>query len=100
MHVHGKTGSAEVEGKQSTGWVATYDKNYVVIMMISQAGTGSGSSGEAVRHIWEALYGVNGTSVDRAKAAIPGAMPPGGLPTFAKDGSILPPSRTASQGGN
>lgn len=100
VHVHGKTGSAEVEGKQSTGWVATYDKNYVVIMMISQAGTGSGSSGEAVRHIWEALYGVNGTSVDRAKAAIPGAMPPGGLPTFAKDGSILPPSRTASQGGN
>ena len=63
VHVRGKTGSAEVYGKQSTSWVATYDENYVVVMMVSQAGTGSGTSGPAVRAIWESLYGITGTTV-------------------------------------
>jgi penicillin-binding protein 2 len=94
VHIRGKTGSAEVYGKQSTSWVATYDENYVVIMMVSQAGTGSGTSGPAVRKIWEALYGVDGMDVDSDKAAIPGVTPPAALPTFMKDGSILPPTRT------
>ena len=58
VHIRGKTGSAEVYGKQSTSWVATYDENYVVVMMVSQAGTGSGTSGPAVRAIWESLYGI------------------------------------------
>jgi penicillin-binding protein 2 len=93
VHIRGKTGSAEVYGKQSTSWVATFDDNYVVIMMVSQAGTGSGTSGPAVRKIWETLYGIHGEKVDTAKAAIPGVTPPGGLPTFMKDGSILPPAR-------
>ena len=92
VHIHGKTGSAEVYGKQSTSWVATYDENYVVVMMVSQAGTGSGTSGPAVRKIWEALYGVSGMKVDPGKAAIPGVVPPRDLPVFAKDGSILPPA--------
>ena len=34
VHIRGKTGSAEVYGKQSTSWVATYDENYVVVMMV------------------------------------------------------------------
>jgi penicillin-binding protein 2 len=93
VHIHGKTGSAEVYGKQSTSWVASYDENYVVVMMVSQAGTGSGTSGPAVRRIWEELYGINGMKVDRARAAIPGVTPPSALPTFARDGSILPPAR-------
>jgi penicillin-binding protein 2 len=92
VKVRGKTGSAEVYGKQSTSWVATYDEDYVVIMMISQAGTGSGSSGPAVRKIWESLYGIDGETVDPSKAAIAGTVPPAGLPTFMEDGSILPPS--------
>ena len=62
-------------------------------MMVTQAGTGSGTSGPAVRKIWESLYGINGMNVDPAKAAIPGTVPPAGLPTFMKDGSILPPAR-------
>ena len=45
VHIRSKTGSAEVHGKQSTSWVASYDKNYVVLMMVTQAGTGSGTSG-------------------------------------------------------
>ena len=92
VHIRGKTGSAEVYGKQSTSWVATYDKNYVVVMMVSQAGTGSGTSGPAVRKIWETLYGIHGMDVNPAKSAIPGSTPPAGLPTFMKDGSILPPT--------
>lgn len=94
VHIRSKTGSAEVHGKQSTSWVASYDENYVVVMMVSQAGTGSGTSGPAVRRIWEGLYGVRGTSVDPARALIPGTVPPRGLPTFARDGSILPPGRS------
>ncbi|WP_395694486.1 penicillin-binding protein 2 [Nocardioides sp.] len=94
VQIRGKTGSAEVYGKQSTSWVASYTKDYVVVMMVSQAGTGSGTSGPAVRKIWEALYGIDGMKVDPSRAAIPGTTPPHGLPEFMKDGSILPPGRT------
>ena len=97
VKIRGKTGSAEVYGKQSTSWVATYTKDYVVVMMVTQGGTGSGTSGPAVRKIWEALYGINGEEVDASKSAIPGVTPPRRLPTFADDGSILPPVTGASQ---
>ena len=92
VRIRSKTGSAEVYGKQSTSWVASYDKRYVVVMMVSQGGTGSGTSGPAIRKIWEALYGIEGTRVDTAAAALPGARPPTGLPVFADDGAILPPA--------
>ena len=91
--IRSKTGSAEVYGKQSTSWVASYTKDYVVVMMVSQGGTGSGTSGPAVRKIWETLYGVRGERVVPDKAAIPGSTPPAELPTFMTDGSILPPAR-------
>jgi penicillin-binding protein 2 len=91
--VRAKTGSAEVYGKQSTGWVASYTEDYVVVMMISQGGTGSGSTGDAIRKIWETLYGVRGERVVPDQAAIPGTVPPRGLPTFTRDGSILPPAQ-------
>ncbi len=91
VHVRSKTGTAEVYGKQTTSWVATYDKQYVVLMQISQGGTGSGTSGEAVRAIWEALYGINGLNVDKAKGAQPGAHPPTTLPVFRSNGSIAAP---------
>jgi penicillin-binding protein 2 len=93
VHIRSKTGSAEVYGKQSTSWVASYDENYVVVMMVSQGGTGSGTSGPAVRAIWEALYGIDGSTVNPSRAAIPGTRPPKDLPTFLGDGSILPPGR-------
>ncbi len=93
VQIHGKTGSAEVFGKQSTGWVATYSDDYVVVQMISQAGTGSGSNGDGVRRIWEALYGIDGETVNRNNSIIPGVTPPTELPIFARDGSILPPAR-------
>ena len=66
VKIRSKTGTAEVYGKQTTSWVASYDKQYVVIMQISQGGTGSGTSGDAVRKIWETLYGVHGDEGRRA----------------------------------
>ncbi|HSJ20860.1 MAG TPA: penicillin-binding transpeptidase domain-containing protein, partial [Nocardioidaceae bacterium] len=92
VKIRSKTGSAEVYGKQSTSWVASYDKRYAVVMMVSQGGTGSGTSGPAIRKIWETLYGVRGNRVVNTKAALPGAKPPAGLPVFAADGEILPPT--------
>ncbi|GAB3423808.1 penicillin-binding protein 2 [Flindersiella endophytica] len=58
IQVASKTGTAEVAGRQTTSWFASYDKRYVVVMMVTQGGTGSGTSGPSVRRIWEALYGL------------------------------------------
>jgi penicillin-binding protein 2 len=91
IHIRSKTGSAEVYGKQSTSWVASYDGDYVVLMMVTQGGTGSGTSGPFVRRIWESLYGVHGSAVDTKNALIPGVVEPDALPSFQPDGSILPP---------
>ncbi len=55
----GKTGSAEVFGKQATSWFASYGPTgaprYAVVVMVSQAGTGAGTAAPAVRTIWDAL---------------------------------------------
>jgi penicillin-binding protein 2 len=91
VKVRSKTGTAEVYGKQTTSWVASYDKQYVVIMQVSQGGTGSGTSGDAVRRIWEALYGIHGSKVVPADAAEPGAQPPTTLPVFHPNGEISAP---------
>ena len=93
VRIRSKTGTAEVYGKQTTSWVATYDENYVVVMMVSQAGFGASVSGVGARAIWEALYGVRGDRVVPDRAAIDGTVPPRGLPTFTADGAILPPVR-------
>ena len=50
--------AAEVYGKQTTSWLASYTDRYAVVMMIQQAGTGSGAGGDAVRKIWETLYNI------------------------------------------
>ncbi|MFI6486352.1 penicillin-binding protein 2 [Streptomyces sp. NPDC050564] len=89
--LHAKTGTAEVYGKQTTSWLATYSKDYTVIMTIAQAGTGSGASGEAVRNIYSALYGVGADgSIDKSKALLP--TPQKGLPKIQTDGSIDAPA--------
>ncbi|MFG2605762.1 penicillin-binding protein 2 [Streptomyces sp. NPDC048514] len=88
--LHAKTGTAEVYGKQTTSWLATYSKDYTVIMTIAQAGTGSGASGEAVRNIYSALYGVKGDgSIDGKKALLP--QPQTSLPKVRTDGTIVDP---------
>ncbi|UIR18169.1 penicillin-binding protein 2 [Streptomyces spinosirectus] len=88
--LHAKTGTAEVYGKQTTSWLATYSKDYTVVMTIAQAGTGSGASGEAVRNIYSALYGVQADgSIDKKKALLP--TPQKGLPKVRTDGTIDSP---------
>src|SRR4051794_22716541 len=88
--LHAKTGTAEVYGKQTTSWLATYSKDYTVIMTIAQAGTGSGASGEAVRNIYSAMYGVqqDGT-IDKKNALLP--TPEKSLPKVQTDGTIKSP---------
>lgn len=88
--MHAKTGTAEVYGKQTTSWFATYTKDYTIVMTISQGGTGSGASGPAVRNIYEALYGVSEDGkIDNKQALLP--TPQKSLPKIESDGSIDAP---------
>ncbi|MFJ5923685.1 penicillin-binding protein 2 [Kitasatospora sp. NPDC092948] len=88
IELHAKTGTAEVAGKQTTSWLTTYSKDYAVVMTISQGGTGSGGSGDSVRRIYQALYGVDDKgNIDNAKALLP--QPQAELPKFNPDGTAI-----------
>ncbi len=85
--MHAKTGTAEVQGKQTTSWFASYTEDYAIVMTISQGGTGSGASGPAVRNIYEAMYGLDPTGKqDLSKALLP--QPATALPAIRPDGEI------------
>jgi penicillin-binding protein 2 len=92
-----KTGTAEVRGKQTTSWFATYapaDKpRYAVVMMVSQGGFGSTTSADSVKAVYQALFGVQGKNVNPARSILPGGDVPKlrSLPVIAPDGRILPP---------
>ncbi|MEE1802604.1 MULTISPECIES: penicillin-binding protein 2 [unclassified Streptomyces] len=88
--MHAKTGTAEVYGKQTTSWFASYTKDYTIVMTISQGGTGSGASGPAVRKIYEAMYGLNAKGDQNLKKALM-PTPRTALPTIQPDGSIDAP---------
>ncbi|MEV0192913.1 penicillin-binding protein 2 [Kitasatospora purpeofusca] len=99
IELHAKTGTAEVEGKQTTSWLTTYSRDYAVVMTISQGGTGSGGSGDAIRRIYQSLYGVDDKgNIDQGKALLP--KPQAELPKFNPDGTaiIKPVSLDASAG--
>ncbi|MET9961800.1 penicillin-binding protein 2 [Streptomyces sp. NPDC006326] len=88
--MHAKTGTAEVYGKQTTSWFATFTDDYTIVMTISQGGTGSGASGPAVRNIYNALYGLDmAGKQDVTKALL--LKPEAKLPTIQPDGSIASP---------
>jgi penicillin-binding protein 2 len=91
--LRGKTGTAEASGdQQTTSWLATYSDEYTVVMTISQAGTGSGASGPAVRNIWEAIYGVSDDgAIDEDAALLP--EPNRDLPRIDENGQIVPATR-------
>jgi penicillin-binding protein 2 len=97
--VSAKTGSGQVSGKDDTSWFASYapsnDPQYAVVMMVSQGGTGAGTSGPGVKKIYEALFGVTGGSVNPKNSVLPGAVLPERLPRVAKDGTVQPPLRSA-----
>lgn len=92
--VSGKTGTGEVYGKNpdgsnkdTTSWFASYAPSdaprYAVVMMISQGGTGSGTSGPSIRRIYEAIFGVQGQKIVTEQAIFPSA-PPSQIPRRPK----------------
>ena len=84
--VSGKTGTAQVFGKNPNGsakddtsWFASYgpteNPTYAVVMMVSQGGFGASTSGVGVRDIYSTLFGVTGNKVDPSKAIFPNGVP-------------------------
>lgn len=104
----GKTGTAEVYGRQATSWFASFapadEPRYAVVMMVSQGGTGAGTSGRGVRSIYDALFGVRDGHADPARSVLAGGdvaadlptISPDGVPALARDG-VGPAVGTASR---
>ncbi len=88
-----KTGTAEVAGKSPTSWLASFapanKPRYGVLCVVSEGGTGSGTCGPSVRAIYEALFGVTGSTVNLDKSVFPGGVPADVIPTVTSDG--IPP---------
>ena len=92
--VSGKTGTAEVFGrnlngslKDNTSWFASYapsnNPRYAVVMMVSQGGFGASTSGVGVRKIYETLFGVKANKVIPGAAIFPDGKPPTVLPKIS-----------------
>lgn len=83
VKVGGKTGTAEVWGKEDTSWFASFaptsKPRYVVVVMVSQGGMGGQSAAPAVREIYEGIYGLKG-----GKPITPVQK----LPMIKRDGTI------------
>lgn len=94
--VASKTGSAQVTGSDvSTSWFASYapaDRpRYAVVIMVTEGGTGSKTSGPSVRKIYESLFGISGTTIDPSKSVLMGGAPQTELPTIESDGTVIGP---------
>jgi len=86
IQVSGKTGTAEVFGrnpdgslKDNTSWFASYapsnDPQYAVVMMLSQGGYGSPNSGVGVRKIYETIFGVVNNKIVPENVLFPKGLP-------------------------
>ena len=79
VNVGGKTGTAEVYGKEDTSWFASFapaeNPRFVVVVMVSQGGMGAETAAPAARRIYEGIYGI-GTAkqaaLPRGRARRPG----------------------------
>ncbi len=93
--VAGKTGTAEVYGKQTTSWFASFapaDRpRYAVVVMVEQGGTGGATAGLAVREIHEALFGVEAGAADRSRSVLLGGDVATSLPRIGPDGVPVAP---------
>ena len=90
----GKTGTAQVFGRNANGslkadtsWYASYapykNPQYAVVMMVSQGGFGSSTSGAGVKKIYETIFGVQGNTVKPELALFPKGKPPVKLPKIS-----------------
>jgi penicillin-binding protein 2 len=81
--VAGKTGTAQIMGKNATSVFASFapcqNPKYVVVVMLPNSGYGADAAAPAVRQIWDGIYGLEGS-----KAALPGGELPATLPKEAR----------------
>jgi penicillin-binding protein 2 len=89
--VAGKTGTAQLFGKNATSVFASFapcnNPKYVVIVMVPDSGYGADVAAPAVRQIWDGIYGLEGR-----KAAVPGGQVPSSVPQITSTGAITAPS--------
>jgi penicillin-binding protein 2 len=89
--VAGKTGTAQLFGKNATSVFASFapcnDPKYVVVVMVPDSGYGADVAAPAVRQIWDGIYGLEGH-----QAAVPGGQLPPSLPQIISTGAIQPPA--------
>ena len=93
LPIAAKTGTGQVgENGPTTSWFASYapadDPKYVVLMMVPEGGTGSGTSAPSVNEIYKAIFGIEGSQLIPSKAIIPDGKPITSLPTVNPDGTI------------
>jgi penicillin-binding protein 2 len=103
VSVAGKTGSADVEGRQVSSWFASYapadDPQFAIVVLVSQGGTGGMTAAPIARAIYDGIYGfdspaqgaeaeVEEEASGGAEPLIPGGAPPEQLPDIRPDGSI------------
>ena len=93
----GKTGTAQLFGKNATSVFASFapchDPKYVVLVMVPDSGYGADVAAPAVRQIWDGIYGLEGH-----KAAVPGSQVPSSPPQITSTGRS--PPRPATAGGS
>jgi penicillin-binding protein 2 len=89
--VAGKTGTAQLFGKNATSVFASFapcnNPKYVVVVMVPNSGYGADVAAPAVRQIWDGIYGLEGH-----KAAVPSGHLPSGLPQITSTGAIAAPA--------
>jgi penicillin-binding protein 2 len=88
--VAGKTGTAQLFGKNATSVFASFapcdHPKYVVLVMVPNSGYGADVAAPAVRQIWDGIFGLEGH-----KAAVPSGQVPASLPVITSTGTITPP---------
>ena len=89
--VAGKTGTAQLFGKNATSVFASFapcnDPKYVVVVMVPDSGYGADVAAPAVRQIWDGIYGLEGH-----KAAVPSGQLPSSPPRITSTGAIDAPA--------
>jgi penicillin-binding protein 2 len=88
--VAGKTGTAQLFGKNATSVFASFapcnNPKYVVLVMVPDSGYGADVAAPAVRQIYDGIFGLEGH-----KAAVPNGQVPDSLPLISPTGTIGPP---------
>lgn len=91
--VAGKTGTGQASAnKDDTGWFASFapanKPKYAVVFVVSQGGLGGNASAPSVRKIYEAIFGVRGSQINRDWSVLSNINGTDALPTISEDGTI------------